>query len=952
MKLFLPKDFFIYFAAFAVNLLSYSGGLGYGWSSPALPKLSGSENNPLPRPVTINEESWIASLLSLGAMVCPFVTEFFSEKIGRKKTLILFSLPMIVGNFIIIFANRVVHFYVARFLIGLTEGSIFSIVPVYSAEISENHNRGTIGAMLLLFVSLGHFTCSLVLPHVTIRVFSILSLIPTLLFVLIFSLLVPESPYFYLLNGKSDEAKDSLRKLRQKHDVEDEFDEISKAVVELRGSVEINALKELFTVKSSLKAFGLALILMMLQQFTGLIYIIDYTQKIFDSAATPLAGDVSTILVTLVQVISIASFTNIIDRVKRRILLLVSVVVIFSLQIAMGTFFCLQQFGFNLSLISWLPVACLMLYIIAFQAGIGPISYIFPAEVLQPNVKSLGVTMVISLGLLAEFGIATLFPMVANSVGFFVPFWIFACASFLAIVFIWLYVPETTGKSFLDIQESIRNKSSTKVGLSTADALGKIFTRHFPTSKKGRLPGQYVALRRSPTSPGYRTVNLITFSTGGCWSWTSPILPMLSSNDSDINPLPRPTTTLENSWIAGTMNLGALVGPLAGGFCSEKLGKKRALLVFGLPIVISHTLSAFAISVHFFLVARFLIGMAAGTVFAVLPGYIGDIAEDKNRGLLGSMLGVFNSCGILFTYTVGPFISVRTFSLINLIAPMAFYFIFGLFVPDSPYDLIKRGRKAEAEVSLMKLRGKRTSGDIQKELTYITDTIQTCSSVENAGFMALFKNKALIRAMLISNGLMVFQQLSGICAVIGYMQTIFEMTGSSLPSTYSAILIGFVQLLSNMVSAQLVEKAGRKLLIIISCAFSMFSLITLGGYFLMLSSGMDVSEIGWLPITSLIIFIVAFNLGLANLPWVILAEVFPSNTRAVSSTFTTFFSFTLSFLVTICFPVVNEALGMTATFWIFAGVLLIGFVFSILVVPETKGKSSQEIQNMLEGIQK
>ncbi|XP_066246284.1 facilitated trehalose transporter Tret1-like [Euwallacea similis] len=447
-------------------------------------------------------------------------------------------------------------------------------------------------------------------------------------------------------------------------------------------------------------------------------------------------------------------------------------------------------------------------------------------------------------------------------------------------------------------------------------------------------------------------VNLITFSAGGCWSWTSPILPKLSSNDSDINPLPRPTTTLEDSWIAAIMNLGALVGPLAGGVCSEKFGKKNTLLIFGLPLILSHTLSAFAINVHFFLVARFLIGVAAGTVFAVLPGYVGDIVEDKNRGLLGSMLGVFNSCGILFMYTVGPFLSVQAFSLINLIAPVAFYFIFGLFVPGSPFDLIKQGRKAEAEVSLMKLRGKRTSGEIQKELTNITNTIQTCSGAENTGFTALFKNKALTRAMLISNGLMVFQQLSGICAVIGYMQTIFEMTENSMPSTYSTIFIGFVQLFSNLVSAHLIEKTGRKLLLIISCAFSTFSLIALGGYFLMLSSGVDMSDIGWLPIASLIIFIVAFNLGLANLPWVILAELFPSNIRAVSSTFTTFFSFALSFLVTICFPFVNEALGMTATLWIFAGVLLIGFVFCILVVPETKGKSTQEIQNMLEGIQK
>ncbi|KAL1501806.1 hypothetical protein ABEB36_007062 [Hypothenemus hampei] len=440
------------------------------------------------------------------------------------------------------------------------------------------------------------------------------------------------------------------------------------------------------------------------------------------------------------------------------------------------------------------------------------------------------------------------------------------------------------------------------------------------------------------------TVNLITFAAGGCWSWTSPVLPKLRSTDPNVNPLSEPTTTFEESWIAGIMNLGAIAGPFAAGVMSEKFGKKIALLVLASPIVFSHVLSIFATNIHFFLAARLLIGIGAGAVFSIVPGYLGEIAEDTNRGLLGSMMGVFNCLGILLMYLIGPFVSLRVFGFINLLAPITFFVLFGVLTPASPYDLIKQGKTYEAELSLAKLRGK-CSSDVQKELAQIIDSIQ-CFSDSTVG-LKLLKNKAFVKAMIICLALMALQQLSGIGAVLGYMQNIFESTGSSIPSEYLSILIGSIQLISNVCSAQLVEKAGRKILLIISNIFSAIALISLGAYFYMLSSSMDVSCMNWLPIVSLITFIITFNLGLANLPWVILSELFPANIKPLSSTVATFFCFGLSFVVNICFPIITETLGMPGTFWIFAGILFVGFTFSIIIIPETKGKSSLEIQHML-----
>ncbi|XP_030754410.1 facilitated trehalose transporter Tret1-like [Sitophilus oryzae] len=457
----IPPSFFTYFSAISVNFLSYGGGLGYGWSSPALPKLSGEvdpDQNQLSRPATLAEQSWIASLLSLGAMCSPFLCEYVSGKLGRKISLLLFSLPMIGGYVILIFADEVVHFYIGRFLIGITEGSIFSTIPVYSAEISENHNRGTIGAIMFLFVSLGHFTSSVVGPNVSLQLFSIISLVPCIIFFVSFGLFSPETPYYYVIRNKFPEAEKSLKQLRKKEDVSEEMSEIIKCVTEMKSNKNISVLKEIFTDKSSLKAFVLSLLLMLFQQFTGLIYIIDYNQKIFDSAETPLSGDKGVVIVMAVQVAAILFSTNVIDKINRKTLLLLSLTSIFFLHTTLGSFFYLKQENFNVQYASWIPIACLMLFITAYQLGICPISYIFPAEILKPNVKSFGIMLVCCIGLLAEFLIATFLPVLEEHVGFYVPFWIFAVISLIAIVFVYFFIPETRSKSFLEIQESLEHK--------------------------------------------------------------------------------------------------------------------------------------------------------------------------------------------------------------------------------------------------------------------------------------------------------------------------------------------------------------------------------------------------------------------------------------------------------------------------------------------------------------
>uniref|UniRef100_V5I8P1 Facilitated trehalose transporter Tret1-1 n=2 Tax=Anoplophora glabripennis TaxID=217634 RepID=V5I8P1_ANOGL len=213
------KDsYFLYLSAFTADLVAFATGCHMAWCSPALAKLQETDPNvnPLGEAVSSIQESWIASLVSLGAAVGPLFIGKLADNLGRKKTLILLSLPMLVAFITLAFSNNITLFYVARFVGGLGVGSSFAILPMYLGEITENHNRGKFGCIMAVFITLGILYPFVVGPLVSLRLFSFSCAIPLMLFLIFFSLFIPESPIFLISNNCSEEAKEALMKLRSK----------------------------------------------------------------------------------------------------------------------------------------------------------------------------------------------------------------------------------------------------------------------------------------------------------------------------------------------------------------------------------------------------------------------------------------------------------------------------------------------------------------------------------------------------------------------------------------------------------------------------------------------------------------------------------------------------------------------------------------------------------------
>jgi sugar porter (SP) family MFS transporter len=344
--------------------------------------------------------------------------------------------------------------------------------------------------------------------------------------------------------------------------------------------------------------------------------------------------------------------------------------------------------------------------------------------------------------------------------------------------------------------------------------------------------------------------------------------------------------------------------------------------------------------------ARLLGGIAVGGGYTLLPMYVAEVAEDSNRGMLSATLSIFWTFGNLIPYVIGPYTPIVWFNVILACIPTAFFILFFLIVPESPYYLIEKNRIPQAEQTLMKLRSYNKKV-VETDIERIKLELRKNEQKEN--FFDLFKSKVYIKGLVISLVLIIAQQLSGVNAVLFYTQEIFEAAGANgMSPEISSIIIGLVIFLSSFGTLFLSDRLGRRLLILISLLGVFFTHLAFGIFFYLQSSTeVDVTPISWLPLLSLIVYFVLFVIGIGPLPWTVSSELFPTSVRPYAATLVSCACWTTSFIVTKFFNDLNESIGQGETFWLFGGFCFVAWIFSIFFLPETKGKSFQQIQEIL-----
>lgn len=425
---------------------------------------------------------------------------------------------------------------------------------------------------------------------------------------------------------------------------------------------------------------------------------------------------------------------------------------------------------------------------------------------------------------------------------------------------------------------------------------------------------------------------------GTVLAWTSPTLPELQSTNSTL-----PVTPEEGSWIGSLVAVGAIVGAVPAGYLADRFGRKLVIQALSMPFLLSWILIVVANSVGLLYLARFIAGFATGATSVVAPMFIGEIAESSVRGALGSFFQVMLTVGILFTYIVGAVASYTWLGILSGIVPVALFITFSR-VQETPTYLMKKHRVEEARKSLQYYRG--SSYNFWREFQELDRDISE-STQEKASIRDLVSSRGTRKAMVISLGLMTFQQLSGVNAVIFYSVEIFRAAGSILNPKVSAIIVGIVQVVVTYAASAMVDRAGRRILLLLSASIMGLCLAILGLYFALKNRGDDVPNIGWLPLICVAVFIVMFSLGFGPLPWMMMGELFASNVKGAASSIAVCANWTLVFIVTFSFGKLIDWMGEHWTFWLFAIICCIATVFIYFVVPETKGKTLTEIQRIL-----
>lgn len=340
-----------------------------------------------------------------------------------------------------------------------------------------------------------------------------------------------------------------------------------------------------------------------------------------------------------------------------------------------------------------------------------------------------------------------------------------------------------------------------------------------------------------------------------------------------------------------------------------------------------------------------MVGLSGDVAFVAAPMYIAEIADKKIRGFLAGVIYVMMLVGILVVYAVAPFAPFYACSIIGsgfvIIQLVSFP-----FMPDSPYYLLQKNKAEKAKTHLERLR---TGKNVDKELEEIAAAVKRQRS-ERGRPQDLVLSKSNRKALIIMSVLNAAQHFSSISVMLMNLHSILKEANSEYISfEIAGIMFSAFMLIAATIADFIVDKFGRKGLLISSSLLSGISLLVLAGYFSLKKTGYDVGGISWIPIAAVMMYAAVFKFGLGIIPIVMTAELFPAKVKAMGMTLADFSYLFFGLLSVEMYQRLANAYYLDLPFYIFASSTLLTAVFSWLYIPETKGKTLEEIQYILKG---
>jgi len=415
------------------------------------------------------------------------------------------------------------------------------------------------------------------------------------------------------------------------------------------------------------------------------------------------------------------------------------------------------------------------------------------------------------------------------------------------------------------------------------------------------------------------------------------------------------TDPAAQGWAMSCALVGCLVGALVSGALSDRFGRKRLLLASALVFIISSIGTALAGNLAAFIVWRILGGTAIGMASNLSPMYIAEVAPANARGRLVSINQLTIVIGILLAQVDNWLIAEKVApdaTAADILAswngqtgwrwmfgvtaiPAALFFLGMLAVPESPRWLAKKGRKEKARGVLARLGGEAYADGA---LIDIETTLGEEARI--AGWRELIK-PSLRKVLLLGIGLAVFQQWCGINVIFNYAEEVFAAAGYKISAIlFNIVLTGVVNLVFTFVAIGTVDRAGRRKLMLTGAA-------GLAVIYTILGAGYASHSRGPHMLVLVVAAIGCYGMSLAPVTWVVISEIFPNRNRGAAMSVATASLWIACFILTYTFPLLNRGLGAAGTFWIYAAICVAGFIFIKTHLPETKGKTLEQIEREL-----
>ncbi|AID41998.1 sugar porter family MFS transporter [Staphylococcus xylosus] len=397
-----------------------------------------------------------------------------------------------------------------------------------------------------------------------------------------------------------------------------------------------------------------------------------------------------------------------------------------------------------------------------------------------------------------------------------------------------------------------------------------------------------------------------------------------------------PLNSFTEGLVVSSMLVGAIFGSGASGPMSDRLGRRRVVFIIAIIYIVGALILAFAPSMPILVLGRLIIGLAVGGSTAIVPVYLSEMAPTEQRGSLSSLNQLMITIGILSSYLINyAFTPIEGWRwMLGLaIVPSVILLIGVAFMPESPRWLLEH-RSEKAARDVMKLTFK--DSEIDKEIADMKEINSISESTWN-----VLKSPWLRPTLIIGSIFALLQQIIGINAIIYYAPTIFNKAGlGNATSILGTVGIGTVNVLITIVAIMIIDKIDRKRLLVIGNIGMVASLLIMA----VLIWTIGIQSSAWIIVACLTLFIIFFGFTWGPVLWVMLPELFPMRARGAATGVAALVLSIGSLLVAQFFPILTDVLPVEQVFLIFAAIGICALIFVIKYLPETRGRSLEEIE--------